>query len=182
MEIINGEEKKHDFIYTGSISLENGDYDFGRPNFVKIEGCRRLLNICKEKDIEWNYIGILDADSRIGDRFFEKIIAEFQKDDELGVASGTYYENGERDVRDFPRGSLIFRKECYSEIGGYSNHFNSVYEAEKNGWEAKTLPPFAPKCLCVKTVIFFLKLEKKSLSSFEPGGLIPWIGPMERKG
>jgi hypothetical protein len=80
----------------------------------------------QKNSISHDFIGLIDADTVIEPQYFEKLIGEFKKDCQLGVASGClFYERGGGLVLDtgdlnFPRGTgRLWSKECFFETGGY---------------------------------------------------------------
>lgn len=112
-------------------------------NIQLIEGCRDLtihvahvvktgidfaVKYCKENDIKYDYICTIDADMIIPNKdFFEKIIIEFEKDGQLGIAScrqqyinnfGALCENVFRE-NTISGGGMVCRRTCFEDIGGY---------------------------------------------------------------
>jgi len=105
------------------------------------------------KSYDFNFIGNLDADIAFDKRYFERILEEFQKNSKLGIAGGNRFDlvNGEfieisRSLNSVSGAVQLFRRECFSEIGGYlpldRGGIDSVAEsmARFQGWEVKTFP------------------------------------------
>ncbi len=119
-EIIKKYENQHDFITCHR--LERGDiisYYDRRANVV-------LTGIEKIKDMEFDFLAVLDADIIPEPNYFEGIMQEFDRDPQLGIAAGIFmYEvNNRREIALTDRlctsGShQVFRRECYNQIGGY---------------------------------------------------------------
>jgi len=101
------------------------------------EGYEYARSICADKNIKYDYIGKMDADVLIPKNFFESLIYEFEKDLQLGVASGISYtlkpntqikiygEGNEKNVNrdDFLPDELpdkrLYRKEYLEDVGGF---------------------------------------------------------------
>ena len=95
-------------------------------SYVCKQGFDYSLEYCIENSIEYDYIGLLDADTILEENYFGKLIDEFEKDSSLGIASGgVYYNEGgqlSREVTDknLPRGTgRLWGKACFIETGGY---------------------------------------------------------------
>jgi hypothetical protein len=91
----------------------------------------------------------LDGDVSFENDFCEKILYEFEKNHQLGIASGTMMINGipEKSFPEFEntRGATKFyRKKCFLEIGGivpvvsWDTIDNAA--ARSKGWHTKSLP------------------------------------------
>ncbi len=79
------------------------------------------------QQVGYEFLGLVDADTIVEPRFFEKLIAEFEKDSRLGLASGGvfYRRKGrlvlERTDKKSPRGTgRLWKKSCFFETGGYT--------------------------------------------------------------
>lgn len=95
-------------------------------SYVCKQGFDYALEYCRKNNIEFEYIGLLDADTVLEENYFVKLLAEFEKDNSLGIVSGgIYYDtNGklslEVTTKNLPRGTgRIWKKECFLETGGY---------------------------------------------------------------
>lgn len=148
-EIINQIIKEYKWIQ--SICLKEGPRDL-TIHISKIikTGLDFANNYCKEKNITHDIIVFLDADMIIPDNdFFEKIFIEFEKDNQLGIASGEIQikdfsgnlvnANGRFDT--ISGGELICRRECVEDFGGVplTYAWDSVMrvKAIRNGWKIK---------------------------------------------
>ena len=105
-----------------------------------------IIKYCNEKNVTYNYIGLLDADITLERDYFKKLINNFEKDPKLGILSGRIYSwNGKKYVIEtkkdnLPRGGArMFRKSCFQEIGGipvtYSSDTVSNIKALMHGWK-----------------------------------------------
>lgn len=101
-------------------------------------------------NLEFEYIGIVDADMILTPNYFERLIQEFEADTNLGICSGHgYYILNNKTVwpdyrSDFPTGSArLWRKRCFDETGGYiltcSPDSVSVAKAKILGWSTKRI-------------------------------------------
>jgi len=113
------------------------------------EGFNFAVKYCEMRHLEYDYIGLLDADMILEREFYSKLIKEFEKNPRLGIASGSvYYDiNGkltiEKDRDDMPLGGIrLWRRECFEETGagfyiGYSPDAVSNVLAKLRGWETR---------------------------------------------
>jgi biofilm PGA synthesis N-glycosyltransferase PgaC len=105
-------------------------------------------------DIDYDFIGILDADVTFQRDYYERVLKEFDGNCRLGVAGGITVE-GEGRRFPFSRGVTeryvpgpiqLFRRQCYEEIGGlralkYGGEDTVALEmAMMRGWEVRTFP------------------------------------------
>jgi len=134
-----------------------------------IEGCQRqrgagdtyygsnvhaiLQGYARVKDLEFDYLGILDADMVLCPRYYEEIFRRFEANRELGIAAGTYVEERAGrwqeafiDRRSTPKALQVFRRACYGQIGGYvpcPNGGEDTYTeilARMHGWQTWSFP------------------------------------------
>ena len=110
------------------------------------------LNLALSKiEIDYNFIGILDADITFESNYYEMILKEFEKDPKLGLAGGNFWDiiNGKKikvlKSSSSVRGGIqLFRKECFDEIGEFVPLKNGGEDvitevlARKNGWKTKS--------------------------------------------
>lgn len=117
-------------------------------SYVCKQGFDYALEYCRENSIEYDYIGLLDADTVLEENYFGKLMGEFEKDSSLGIASGgVYYDVGgklSREVSDknLPRGTgRLWRKSCFLETEGYqvepSPDSISNTKALLRGWQLR---------------------------------------------
>jgi glycosyltransferase involved in cell wall biosynthesis len=99
----------------------------------------------------YRYIGNLDADITVEHDYFQRLLAEFAADPNLGVAGGiveswTVDRYVSQDVAsDSVAGAVqMFRRECFEELGGYlalaEGGIDAAAEimARMNGWTVRT--------------------------------------------
>lgn len=146
-EILNDLVTKHDWIRV--IKSEGTKRDLGF-HYAKVvsEGLSQVFEIGSFENIPFEYIGLIDADMILENTFFEKIIDRFEKDPNLGIASGSalYYDAdrlvAEKGRENLPIGGLrVWRRKCFIETGGfpisYSPDSVSNVLAILRGWETK---------------------------------------------
>ncbi len=147
-QIVNKYAAKHDFIQLVHISGSTQRNFRSKVNAINI-GYERL------KHIEYEFIGILDADVSFKSDYFESILREFQKNPKLGIAGGLITDRIKRKYIKRKKISLnthvagpiqMFRAECFSSIGGLIplelGGEDTVAEvmARMHGWSVQTFP------------------------------------------
>ncbi len=107
------------------------------------------------KDLDFDFVGNVDADITMDPYYYECIIRELEENERLGIAGGTRYDfcNGKfRKVR-CARNSVggpfqFFRRSCYEAIGGYRplklGGIDAVAEitARMHGWDVMNFPEY----------------------------------------
>ncbi len=101
--------------------------------------------------LEYDFIGNLDADMKLGSDYYENILEKFRQNPKLGIAGGVRMDiiNGKsvkmRSARNSVAGGLqLFRRECYEKVGGYQylkfGGIDAVAEisARMYGWEVES--------------------------------------------
>jgi glycosyltransferase involved in cell wall biosynthesis len=105
----------------------------------------------KAKNIDYDFIGNLDADVSFNSNYYERILNEFEKNPKLGIAGGDRYDfvNGKfekviRSSNSVSGAVQLFRSKCFSDIEGYRpldyGGIDAVAEsmARFAGWEVRT--------------------------------------------
>lgn len=148
-EIIQDVKNNYQWVETICLKESYRDLTIHISNVIKT-GFDFAKNFCKHHEIRFDYVVFLDADMVIDDAdFFQKLINEFEKDENLGIASGgmqylnasgkLYNANGRSDT--ISGGEMMCRRECIEEIGGIpiSHAWESVMriKAKLNGWKIK---------------------------------------------
>jgi glycosyltransferase involved in cell wall biosynthesis len=119
-EIVIDYCEKHDFIVLLRADARN-TRNFGSKVLAFRAGVERL------RQLEYDFIGNLDADVSFGYHYFESLLKKFHEDKKLGVGGGRVLEL-KKGVYKAPFGSKrrsvpgaiqLFRRECYEDIGGY---------------------------------------------------------------
>lgn len=119
-EIVSQYAKKYDFIKLIRVEPMRNRSFASKVNAIR-KGSEHL------KNIDYDYIGNLDADVSFEPYYYESILKKFQENPKLGIAGGMLFEfcNGKW-IRQVTSSSLsasgpvqMFRRQCYVDIGGY---------------------------------------------------------------
>lgn len=149
-EILNNLENR--FVWIKSVRLPPHPRDVTfHYSYVCKTGFDFAIELCKTKAIEYNYIGLLDADTVLEQTYFKKLCSEFDKNHQLGIASGQITDMPNMEIKwddikndgkntRFPRGSgRLWRKKCFFETEGYlieaAPDSISNVKAHLSGWE-----------------------------------------------
>lgn len=123
--VIDNLRAKYSYIQSIRLPQRPRDITF-HYSYVCKQGFDYALEYCRKNNVEFEYIGLLDADTVLEENYFGKLLVEFKEDDSLGIASGgVYYDTGgklsrEKTDKNLPRGTGRFwRKECFLDTGGY---------------------------------------------------------------
>jgi glycosyltransferase involved in cell wall biosynthesis len=146
-EIIETLKNQHPWIQSIKLAPRPRDITFGY-SFVCKTGFDYITGYCKSNEIIYEYIALLDADSVPEPDYFRKIIGEFEKDSELGIASGGIYHNIGGTLKGFisssglPAGTgRVWRFKCFLDTDGYlvepSPDSISNVKAILRGWKIK---------------------------------------------
>ena len=150
-EIIKQYEARHDFITSVRLKREDIGSYYGRRTHAVLIGYEKI------KKLEFDFLGVLDADISLDPTYYECILAEFDRNPRLGIASGIHVdkvnERFRKVVRDpdeisTPGGFQLFRRECYEAIGGYSvlkyggDDSLANIMVRMNGWETKSFAQY----------------------------------------
>ena len=146
-QIIGASKKKHTWLKSIRLSESPRDLSIHYAS-VCITALNYAIDYCKRNNIEYKYIGTVDADINLEKAYFENLIHEFEKDPKLGIASGgTWVSVKGKEVQlqlreDIPSGGhRLWRKKCFEETGGYSLTYAadsvSNIKAKLRGWNVK---------------------------------------------
>ncbi len=146
-DIVKNHAQKHAFIqYYYRRKPEGQDY-FASNVFAIMEGWQQI------KDLEFDYLAILDADITLPPDYYETIISRMEADPRLGVASGVYENQIDgklhkvlNDRRSTPKAIMIFRKGVFEQIGGFlplkygGEDTAACVMARMHGWKVWSFP------------------------------------------
>jgi len=150
-EVIKRYEARNDFIMSLRLKREDVRSYYDHRTCVVLIGYERI------KKLDFDFLGVLDADITLEPTYYECILAEFDRNPRLGLASGIYVNKVRGQIRKVVRdpdeistpGALqMFRRECYEGIGGYIplkyGGDDSLAEimARMDGWETKHFPQY----------------------------------------
>ncbi len=136
----------HDFIRVIELKREKINTYYSR----KIHAFNQGLKSIKDQNIEYSFIGNLDADIVLPSNYYESMIFELNKNEKLGIVGGSYkYKDGTTEIwggNYIPGPIMFFRKKCFDEIGGYrplrygAEDTLACIIAEEKGWIVKYIP------------------------------------------
>ena len=137
---------RHSFIKLINVE-RSGDRNFGNKVHAFNQGLEQA------RHFEHDFIGNLDADISFESDYFQRLLAEFQKDPALGLAGGMVasYIDGvfvRQEVSlDSVAGAVqLFRRSCFEQMGGYValplGGIDAAAEimARMKGWKVRTVP------------------------------------------
>lgn len=143
-EIVSEYAANYDFIQLVHKKTV-GDRDFcSKVNAINL-GYEQLAKI------EYDFIGILDADASFESDYYERILAKFHQNRMLGIAGGIVLDECGKEYRHriaspwSVAGAIqFFRRKCFEDIGGFIAHelggedtFAEII-ARLHGWEVRS--------------------------------------------
>jgi len=124
-----------------------GQTYYGSNVYAIEEGLKIIENV------DYEYLAILDADISLPPDYYARILSKFDKDNELGIASGVYIvRNNNRleqvlnDRRSCPKNIMVFRQKCFMDINGFipmkygGEDTIACFMARMNGWKTWSFP------------------------------------------
>ncbi len=138
---------KYNWVRT--IRLNETSRDLGiHVAHVYRKGFDDAIQYCTDHDINYSYIGVVDADIILESNYFEALIRKFEKNSKLGICSGHIGNIVNEKViwsnyrDDLPSGGgRLWTKKCFKETEGYlltcSPDSVSNVKAKIKGWETK---------------------------------------------
>ncbi|AKB17612.1 glycosyltransferase family 2 protein [Methanosarcina sp. WWM596] len=146
-EILRNITSKHSWIK--SLRLNEKPRDLGiHLSHVYRTGFDYAFNYCKENNLEYYYIGSVDADITFDGNYFESLMSEFEKNKNLGICSGhvgniinnkIIWSNFRKDIPS--GGARLWKKECFIDTEGYlltcSPDSVSNVKATIRGWDIR---------------------------------------------
>ena len=144
--IVTGYAARHDFIRLVRMERE------ARRDFAKkVSAFNR--GVVELHDLDYDFIGNVDADMSFGPDYFARILASFHETPRLGIAGGMVYTRFTDAFRtyDYTPDSVggkvqLFRRECFDEIGGYlslalgGEDATAEIMARQHGWQVRKSP------------------------------------------
>ena len=142
----------HQHSWIRVIHRDKGPHHGLRYSMALREGFEKAQEICAESNIDYQYLGLVDADMVLEPEHFEKFIAEFERNPRLGLACcGIYHRDDQGNLileayrSDWPRGGQrVWRRACYEQIGGQpiAKSADSVGNAKvrSTDWEMRNFP------------------------------------------
>ena len=146
-KIIRKYAEQHNWIRYQYREKKIGQTYYSSNVYAIMEGYEQV------KNLEFDFLAVLDADISLPDDYYERIFDCFSKDNKLGVASGVYRDlvDGKlrkvlNDRRSTPKAIQVFRRECFEQIGGYlplkygGEDTCSCIMARMKGWKSWSFP------------------------------------------
>jgi biofilm PGA synthesis N-glycosyltransferase PgaC len=125
----------------------DGDTYYSSNVYAILQGYEEL------RHLPFEYLAVLDADIILCPNYYEEIFRRFERNPELGIATGTYVEEiagrwseAVIDRRSTPKALQVFRRQCYEQIGGYIACRNGGEDtcteilARMHGWQTWSFP------------------------------------------
>lgn len=146
-EIVESYAQQHAFIRPVRVQRSAGRSFSAKA--IALQNCAREL-----ADVEFDFIGNLDADITIPPHYYAYLLGYFRKHPRLGLVSGfvceersgRFVSRPSNRVDSVPHAAQLVRRECYQEIGGYpvlpygGEDWYAQTRARMNGWQAESLP------------------------------------------
>ena len=146
-EIIKKYAAEHDFIQYYYRRKPEGQAYFTSNVQAIMTGYEQI------KSLDFEYLAILDADITLPEDYYETIISRMELDEKLGIASGVYEnlvdgrpEPVINDRRSTPKAIMVFRRECFEQIGGFlplkwgGEDTAACVTARMRGWKVWSFP------------------------------------------
>jgi poly-beta-1,6-N-acetyl-D-glucosamine synthase len=146
-EIVSQYAKDYPFIELLPLRAKH-DRNFGAQVNAINSGYQQL------KNMDFEFVGNLDADVSFGPDYFEKLIQIMRNEPDLGLSGGFIYEDGPQGfssrqlntTRSVAHAVQFFRRECYESIGGYialpygGPDWCAEISARMRGWRVEAIP------------------------------------------
>lgn len=145
-KLVGRYKTRHSFIKLINVE-RSGDRNFGNKVYAFNQGLEQA------RYFKHDFIGNLDADISFESDYFQRLLAEFQKDPALGLAGGMVasYIDGAFVKQEVSHDSVagavqLFRRNCFEQVGGYValplGGIDAAAEimARMKGWKVRTVP------------------------------------------
>lgn len=144
-KLIREAKERHHWIQTIRLAENKRDIGLHLSEIIK-KGFNFAIEYCIKTEIKYDYLGNIDGDMIIQNTFFEELIAKFDKNSKLGIASGgVQYNKGNHVIHANVRvdepggGNMLIRRECFEDTKGillsYSWDSALKVKARLHGWE-----------------------------------------------
>jgi glycosyltransferase involved in cell wall biosynthesis len=140
--------EQHDFIHVIHRSRSEGRRLSAKAEAVSV-GYSEAIGLYPDAE----FVASIDADVELPSNAFERVVAEFNRDPELGVTGGIYHQlvNGKVQTgwvssTHVPGAFQVFRQEVFAAIGGYQPLRDggldvvSTAHARMLGWDTRAIP------------------------------------------
>ena len=137
---------RHPFIEFVRVE-KSAQHSFAAKVFALRQGFARLA------DVEYDFIGILDADVSFEPDYFLRLMEHFASEPRLGIAGGNIEQHVDgavvprmKDFNSVAGGVQFLRRECFAQTGGlptlrYGGEDAAMeIKARMHGWKTRTIP------------------------------------------
>ena len=145
-QIVRAWAERHPFIEF--IRVEKAEkHDFAAKVHALRQGFARLA------DVDYDFIGVLDADLSFQPDYFERLLEHFAAEPELGVAGGNIEQLVDgaivprvKDLNSVAGAVQFLRRECFEQTGGLpalkhgGEDAAMEIAARMHGWQTRTFP------------------------------------------
>ncbi len=123
-ELVQSYAAQHDFIELIRKERNAKGHDYS----AKVKAIEFALQQLASRQLDYDYLGILDADIRFQPDYYQTMQQQFLADEQLGIAGGLLYEYDAKGAWGAqvlsPDWSVsgpvqLFRRRCFETIGGY---------------------------------------------------------------
>jgi glycosyltransferase involved in cell wall biosynthesis len=145
-EIVREWALRHPFIEFVRVE-KSVQHSFAAKVLALRQGFARLT------DVEYDFIGILDADVSFEPDYFLRLIEHFESEPRLGIAGGNIEQHVDgavvprvKDFNSVAGGVQFLRRECFEQTGGlpalrYGGEDAAMeIKARMHGWKTRTIP------------------------------------------
>lgn len=145
-QIVRDWAARHPFIDLVRAEKREG-HDFA----TKVRALR--LGFDRLAELEYDFVGVLDADVSFGPDYFERVLAHFMHEPRLGIAGGLIEQHVDgavipriKDLGSVAGAVQFMRRECFEQTGGLPALKHGGEDAaleiaaRMHGWETRTLP------------------------------------------
>lgn len=145
-EIIKKYSAKYSFIEYCRIDKETNRNFSSKVNAIN-SGIKKIDNL------DYEFIGILDADITFENNYYERVLMKFKENEQLGITGGmilelscSTFKSLKYNVNSVAGAVQLFRRKCFERIGGYiplqTGGIDAVAEvmARMNGWHVRSFP------------------------------------------
>ena len=143
-DIVREYQKDHPFISLLEVGADKGR-SFGSKALAVRAGYELL------KDLEFDFIGNLDADVSFAPTYYESILKKFEANPKLGIAGGVImdrvnggFQRSFSNLNHTPGAIQFFRREIFDKIGGYPKLRTGGIDSaaaimtRMHGWQTKS--------------------------------------------
>ncbi len=126
------------------------------------------------KTTDYDFLGLIDSDVRFQPDYYEKLIAKFAEDPQLGLAGGWVrdvvngvFTNDRPNLREIAGATQFFRRSCFESLGGLlpipEGGWDAItcVRARMNGYRTRTFPEIVMEHLKPRNASFGNPFRRK---------------------